>query len=478
MEMKMKLYTLFNATNLFVFAVHGVWRWWLVGNIGDDGHVVAAICNMVAERSLPKPISLLGSQVVVAMAGFGTASILADPSLLIKGFDSIARFAMEKAPAGFRFTSGLSLLIIQFEKQTRNSGAQLHILAAKDRNEAIDTDSAKSVGVWTDHPKSLPFSQFLGNELSAIRIRESVSASQYACDTKSLSDMQRDIHMRITAALLPKACAIYRDLRMLLKSCHQQVTTAKELAYTWMSSRNILSLVEGLLDDSVAQVSKTTSAGQIDGVTFGKRKAQKHDVNNAFKAYFILCARNVSRSRAVGLPQTATATGFRFEETTDSVINPYFLMQKELIHLKCDARLKGMRHLSGSPYATQELPSASYQSQRALIYLDVFQKYSKFGGGTFGRQCSTSFKETTSAGQIDGATSVKQKAQTQDVDNAFKAYSVLCARNVSRSRSCVVLLMIELVLKKQKLCEEWVVANKQKGLIHLKCDTRLKGSPI
>nr|GEU52929.1 hypothetical protein [Tanacetum cinerariifolium] len=48
-----------------------------------------------------------------------------------------------KAPAR------LSLPIIQFEKQTRNSSAQLYLLAAKDRNDAIDTDSAKSAGVWT-----------------------------------------------------------------------------------------------------------------------------------------------------------------------------------------------------------------------------------------------------------------------------------------------------------------------------------------
>nr|GEX23365.1 60S ribosomal protein L7-2 [Tanacetum cinerariifolium] len=305
----------------------------LIDGDDADGHVVAAICNMVAERSLSKPLSLHDNQVVAAMAGFGTASILADPSLLIKGFDSIACFAMAKASVGFRFTSG-------FEKQTRNSGAQLHLLAAKDRNSKYKTNSTtlkmqliriqqRVLEYGPTTQKVFHFLNFLvnaGNELSAIRIRASVSASQYACDTKSLSDMQRDIRTCIATALLWKARVIYRDLRMLLKSFLQQVTTAKELAYTWMSSRNIQSLVEGLLDDNVAQVSKTTSTGQIDGATSGKHKAQTHDIDNTFEAYSVLCARNTSRSRSIGLLQTATATGFLFEETTDSKINLHFLM--------------------------------------------------------------------------------------------------------------------------------------------------------
>ncbi|GJX36655.1 hypothetical protein Tco_0248212 [Tanacetum coccineum] len=33
---------------------------------------------------------------------------------------------------------------------------------------------------------------------------------------------------------------------------------------------------------------------------------------------------------------------------------------------------EGMCHLSGSPYATEELPSSSCHSQRAHLYLDVF----------------------------------------------------------------------------------------------------------
>ncbi|GJY97586.1 hypothetical protein Tco_0514496 [Tanacetum coccineum] len=61
------------------------------------------------------------------------------------------------------------------------------------------------------------------------------------------------------------------------------------------------------------------------------------------------------------------------------------------VYRGCSAS-EGMCHLSGSPYATEELPSSSCHSQRARLYLDVFQKYSEFYGGTFGRQCSTSLK--------------------------------------------------------------------------------------
>nr|GEV05976.1 putative reverse transcriptase domain-containing protein [Tanacetum cinerariifolium] len=85
----------------------------------------------------------------------------------------------------------------------------------------------------------------------------------------------------------------------------------------------------------------------------------------------------------------------------------------------------------------------------------LFQKYSEFGGGNSGQQCSTSFKETTSAGQIDGATSGKQKAQTQDTATAtgFRFEDTIDSEIIPYFPM-------------------------QKGLIHLKCDTRLKGSPI
>nr|GEZ50235.1 hypothetical protein [Tanacetum cinerariifolium]GEZ51041.1 hypothetical protein [Tanacetum cinerariifolium] len=53
---------------------------------------------------------------------------------------------------------------------------------------------------------------------------------------------------------------------------------------------------------------------------------------------------------------------------------------------------QGMSHLSGSPYATHELPLVSYGSQNAQLYLDVFQKYSRFYRGSSRRQWSTTFK--------------------------------------------------------------------------------------
>ncbi|GKA13767.1 hypothetical protein Tco_0693413 [Tanacetum coccineum] len=39
----MKSYALFDATSLFIAAVHGVWCWWLVGDLGDIRWVVALV---------------------------------------------------------------------------------------------------------------------------------------------------------------------------------------------------------------------------------------------------------------------------------------------------------------------------------------------------------------------------------------------------------------------------------------------------
>ncbi|GJU28665.1 60S ribosomal protein L7-2 [Tanacetum coccineum] len=75
---------------------------------------------------------------------------------------------------------------------------------------------------------------------------------------------------------------------------------------------------------------ETTLAGQIDGATSGKQKAQTLDADNAFEAYFVLCAKNISQSYSIGLPQTATATGFHSEEATASEINLHFPMCGEM----------------------------------------------------------------------------------------------------------------------------------------------------
>nr|GEV14007.1 hypothetical protein [Tanacetum cinerariifolium] len=86
---------------------------------------------------------------------------------------------------------------------------------------------------------------------------------------------------------------------------------------------------------------------------------------------------------------------------------------------QCITTFEAMSHLSGSLYASHELPSAScvqHNFQRRYVW-------------------TSCFSETTSAGQISRSNSEKRKAKTKDADDVFEAYSVLCARNVSRRRS-------------------------------------------
>ncbi|GKE05753.1 hypothetical protein Tco_1397771, partial [Tanacetum coccineum] len=92
--------------------------------------------------------------------------------------------------------------------------------------------------------------------------------------------------------------------------------------------------------------------------------------------------------------------------------------------------LYNLTTLSGSLYATEELPSSSCGTQNAQLYLDVFQKYSQFCTGSTRRQCTTTFEGRTSYVKINPTNFGKQKWKTKNVDNVFQAYSGLYAQNV------------------------------------------------
>ncbi|GJY72382.1 RNA-directed DNA polymerase, eukaryota [Tanacetum coccineum] len=169
----------------------------------------------------------------------------------------------------------------------------------------------------------------------------------------------------IAASLLLKVCVIYRGLHKELPSasCHSQrarlyldVFQKYSEFCGGTSGRHHIRMVHGheetsnnnsllnfdpVIGSRIVVLSQRRSKelevikhnnvkldnvnGKIDGATFGKRKAQTKDVDDAFEAFSVPCARNVSRSHSVGLPQTSTATGFRSEETTDSEISLHFL---------------------------------------------------------------------------------------------------------------------------------------------------------
>nr|GEV01903.1 hypothetical protein [Tanacetum cinerariifolium] len=107
--------------------------------------------------------------------------------------------------------------------------------------------------------------------------------------------------------------------------------------------------VEGTHDDSSAQLSKTTSAGQISRSNFEKQKAKRKDVDDVFEAYSVLCARNVSRRLSVGLPDTATSTDFRSGETTNfEVFQKYTELCARSVMTMCSVKSSATLHAKGT----------------------------------------------------------------------------------------------------------------------------------
>nr|GEU86183.1 hypothetical protein [Tanacetum cinerariifolium] len=83
---------------------------------------------------------------------------------------------------------------------------------------------------------------------------------------------------------------------------------------------------------------------------------------------------------------------------------------------------EGSFHLSGSP-------SVSCHTEKAQLYIDMFQKYSELCRRNSTRECIITFKAVVEVGRLDIG---KQKLQTSDVADVFQAYFDLCSMNVRR----------------------------------------------